>query len=227
MAPTVVTVGLKSAPTPKLTQLQMIVPASDRTHIQAGKIVRRGGVIAFRTDTFYGLGADPANASAVSKVTELKGREGKPILLLVSDPELVPKYISGASKLFIRLAQHFWPGPLTLIGVAADDLPEELTAGTGTVGIRLPNDEAVRDLVRSCGGALTATSANPSGETPGRSAQEVARYFPQAVDLIIDGGEVNVTEPSTVVDLSGRDFVMVREGAIKREELNSFFESVD
>jgi L-threonylcarbamoyladenylate synthase len=205
----------------------MIVPASDPAHIQAGTIVRRGGVIAFRTDTFYGLGAAPANASAVRKVAELKGRERKPILILVSDPELVPKYVRFTSALFDRLAKQFWPGPLTLIGVAADELPEELTAGTGTAGVRLPTDEPVRALLRSCGGALTATSANPTGEEPGRSAQEVARYFPQGIDLIIDGGEVNVTEPSTVVDLSGPDFALVREGAIKRQELDSFLERAD
>lgn len=202
----------------------MIVPASDPAHIQAGTIVRRGGVIAFRTDTFYGLGADPTNASAVRKVAELKGREGKPILILISDPELVSKYVRGASDLFDRLAKHFWPGPLTLIGIAVNELPEELTAGTGTVGIRLPKAEMVRALLRSCGGALTATSANPTGEEPGRSATEVARYFPQGIDLIIDGGEVNETEPSTVVDLSGPNLVMVREGAIKQQALDSFLE---
>jgi len=201
----------------------MIVPASDQVHVQAGEIIRRGGVIAFRTDTFYGLGADPANASAVRKIADLKGREGKPILVLVSDPDLVPKYLRRTSALFDRLAKHFWPGPLTLIGTAANELPEVLTAGTGTVGIRLPNDEGVRTLLRTCGGALTATSANPSGEQPGRSAPEVARYFSNGIDLIVDGGEVNTTEPSTVIDLSGTNPAVIRVGAIRRQELNRFF----
>ncbi len=202
----------------------MIVPASEQAYIQAGEIIRRGGVIAFRTDTFYGLGADPANASAVRKVAELKGREGKPILILVSDPDLVPKYVRRTSDLFDRVAQHFWPGPLTLIGTAANELPEELTAGTGAVGIRLPKDEEVRALLRACDGALTATSANPTGEQPGYSAAEVARYFSSGIDLIVDGGEVKTTEPSTVIDLSGTNPVMIREGAIKRQELGPFLE---
>ncbi|MDQ3474147.1 MAG: L-threonylcarbamoyladenylate synthase, partial [Acidobacteriota bacterium] len=180
----------------------MIVPASDQAHIQAGEIIRRGGVIAFRTDTFYALGADPSNSSAVRKVAELKGREGKPILILVSDPDLVQKYLRQTLDLFDRLAKHFWPGPLTLIGSAAEELPDELTAGTGTLGVRVPNDEAARVLLRACGGALTATSANPTGEKPGRSASEVARYFSNGLDLIVDGGEVNATAPSTVIDLS-------------------------
>lgn len=202
----------------------MIVPASDQANIQASHTIRRGGVIGFRTDTFYGLGADPLNASALSKVAELKGREGKPILVLVSDPDLVPKYVGQASDLFDRLAKHFWPGPLTLIGIAANRLPDELTAGTGTVGVRLPNDETVRALLRACGGALTATSANPTGERPGRSAAEVARYFSNGIDLIVDGGEVDGDEPSTVIDLSGTNPFVVREGVIRRQEIEHFLE---
>jgi L-threonylcarbamoyladenylate synthase len=222
-------VDLKTSlpPNANLSRILMIVPASDPAHIEAEKIIRRGGVIAFRTDTFYGLGADPLNASAVRKVAELKGREGKPILVLVSDPALVPKYVCRTSDLFDRLAQHFWPGPLTLIGTAVNELPNDLTAGTGTVGIRLPNDEVVRALLRACGGALTATSANPAGEKPGRSAAEVTRYFPNGIDLIVDGGEVRTTEPSTVIDLSGTNPVVIREGGIKRQELAPFLESAD
>lgn len=205
----------------------MIVPASDQARVEAGKIIRRGGVIAFRTDTFYGLGADPSNESAVRKIAELKGREGKPILVLVSDPNLVPKYLQRTSELFDRLAKHFWPGPLTLIGTAANGLPEELTAGTGTVGVRLPDDEEVRTLLRACGGALTATSANPTGGKPGESAAAVTRYFPNGLDLIVDGGEVNATEPSTVIDLSGTNPIVIREGAIKRQELDRFLDRTD
>ena len=205
----------------------MILPASEQAYIHAGGLIRRGGVIAFCTDTFYGLGANPGNAAAVRKVAELKGREGKPILILVSDPDLVLKYVRRTSDLFERLAKHFWPGPLTLIGTAADELPEELTAGTGTLGIRLPKDEEVRALLRACDGALTATSANPTGEKPGSSAAEVARYFSSGIDLIVDGGEVKTNEPSTVIDLSGTNPVVIREGAIKREEIAGFLESAE
>ena len=205
----------------------MIIPQGDPAQIQAEQTIRSGGIIAFRTDTFYGLGADPKNASAVGKVTELKGREGKPILVLLSDLELLRKYVGQTSDLFDRLAKHFWPGPLTLVGKATNDLPEELTTGTGTVGVRLPNDEVVRSLVRICGGALTATSANPTGAQPARTASEVANYFPTGLDLIIDDGEVNANEPSTVVDLSGTNPVVVREGVISREELKLFLEGAD
>lgn len=180
------------------------------------EIIKQGGVIAFRTDTFYGLGADPFNTSAVERIRSLKGREDdKPILLLISDPDQVERLIRQQTEQFRELAAKFWPGPLTIIGEATTDLPEGITAGTGTVGVRLPADEDVRELVRKCGGVLTATSANPAGREPARSAAEVQNYFPEGLDLIIDGGEVTVTEPSTVVDATRSPPRVVREGAIQ------------
>ena len=187
----------------------------------APAIISGGGVIAFRTDTFYGLGADPLNAAAVRKIRELKGREeAKPILLLISDVDQVSRFLASTSELFKSISRRYWPGPLTLIGTARPELAAELTAGSGTIGLRLPAGEEVRALVRDCGGALTATSANTSGGQPARTASEVAAYFPNGVDLIVDGGEVTVTQPSTVVDLSGEQPRLVREGAISFQELD-------
>jgi L-threonylcarbamoyladenylate synthase len=178
-------------------------------------IIKQGGVIAFRTDTFYGLGADPFNAVAVARIRALKGREDdKPILLLISDFDQGSRLVDDPSEEFLALAAKFWPGPLTIVGKANTDLPAEITAGTGTVGVRLPVDQSVRDLVRECGGALTATSANPAGCDPARSAEEVRKYFPEGVDLIIDGGQVTVIAPSTVVDATVSPPRVVREGAI-------------
>lgn len=183
--------------------------------MKPAEVIANGGVIAFRTDTFYGLGADPFNAAAVARIRELKGREeNKPILLLISDPDQVERLIAERSESFVRAAENFWPGPLTIIGRAVAALPAAITAGTGTVGVRLPADESVRELVRECGGVLTATSANPSGSEPGRSAPEVASYFPHGLDLIVEGGEVTVTEPSTVLDTTISPPRVVREGAI-------------
>ena len=187
---------------------------------RAAEIVARGGVIAFRTDTFYGLGANPFDVGAVRRIKELKGREdSKPILLVVSDRDQVGRFIEKPSKDFDRLAERFWPGPLTLIGNARPEVPEEITAGTRTVGIRLPDDEDVRDLVRACGGGLTATSANPSDRPAAKSAQGVIDYFPSGIDLTIDGGQSRVDQPSSVVDASGVGVRVVREGVISSEEL--------
>jgi L-threonylcarbamoyladenylate synthase len=198
----------------------MIVQDNRTSHIQAAEIITSGGVIAFRTDTFYGLGANPLNPEAVRKIRELKGREeAKPILLIISDFSEANRFITKQSELFRDIAKRFWPGPLTLIGAASQELPSELTSGTGTIGIRLPDDENVRALVRACGGALTATSANVSGQPPARTAAEVENYFANGIDLIIDGGEVIATLPSTVLDLSEMKPRLIREGAITRDEL--------
>ena len=201
----------------------MIQNDSEATRARAAEVIRSGGVVAFRTDTFYGLGPDPLNPSAVRKIKELKGREdGKPILLLISDDDQVDRFIQQ-SEFFKLVARGHWPAPLTLIGAARPEVPTELTAGTNSLGVRLPDDENVRALVRACGGALTATSANVSGEPPARTAKEVARYFPQGIDLIVDGGEVTATEPSTVLDVSKSAPRLVREGAISRDDLKELF----
>ena len=181
----------------------------------AAKLIFEGGVIAFRTDTFYGLGADPFNVSAVAKVRALKGREeNKPILLLLAGASIVDRFIADRSAAFDEVAKKFWPGPLTIIGRAVPELPVEITAGTGTVGVRVPADVDVREFVRQCGGALTATSANPSGREPARSAKEVRDYFGDAIDLVIDGGEVKAIEPSTVLDVTTTPIRIVRAGAL-------------
>lgn len=193
---------------------------------RAAESIARGGVIAFRTDTFYGLGANPLDAAAVDRINELKGREGKPILVVVSDAGEAARLVASRPPLFDALARQFWPGPLTLVAPAAPLLPAPLTAGTGTVGLRLPADEAVRDFVRACGGALTATSANRAGEPPARAAREVAAAFPAGLDLIMDGGETTSEQPSTVVDVCGDGARLIREGALPwRELLDALAES--
>ncbi|HEV7397030.1 MAG TPA: L-threonylcarbamoyladenylate synthase [Pyrinomonadaceae bacterium] len=198
----------------------MILAHDPSALAKAAEIISRGGIIAFRTDTFYGLGTDPWNSNAVRALNELKGREaGKPILVLISDLTELNRFIPNRSSQFDAVAAQFWPGAITLVGKAQPELSQELTAGTNTVGVRLPNDEQVRQLIRTCGGALTGTSANLSENPPGRSAIEVQAQFPEGVDLIIDDGEVGSTEPSTVLDLSGPEARLIREGVIKRDSL--------
>src|SRR2546423_9990516 len=114
----------------------LIYPDSEETRERAAKVVAAGGIVAFRTDTFYGLGADPFNVEALEALNELKGRDGKPILVLVSDPEVVERLIAHRTHAFDALAARKWPGALTLVVAARADLPELLTAGPGTVGGR-------------------------------------------------------------------------------------------
>lgn len=200
----------------------MILPDTEETRARAAETVQRGGVVAFRTDTFYGLGADPMNSRAVRRIHQLKGREaGKPILVLIAHPNDLDRFIAERTVLFDLIVERHWPGPLTLVGRAQARLPRELTAGTATIGVRLPDDQRLREFVRHCGGALTATSANLSGQPPASTAQAVEDYFAEDIDLIIDNGKVNATEASTVLDVSGTQPRLIREGAVSRRELQA------
>jgi L-threonylcarbamoyladenylate synthase len=197
-----------------------IRPDNEETREHAARIIASGGLIAFRTDTFYGLGADPRHTRTVQRIKTIKGRDdGKPILLLIGDMAHVKSLVASEPPLFKVIANHLWPGPLTIVLPANAALSAEVTAHSGTIGLRLPNDDNLRELLMTCGGVLTATSANPSGREPAISALQVAEYFPTGIDLIIDGGVVTVTEPSTVIDVTSDPPHIIREGAVPRAEL--------
>lgn len=196
-----------------------VQPDTRASRERAGRVVSEGGLVIFRTDTFYGVGADPFNTRALEAVNELKGREGKPILCLVAEAEDAGRLVSERTRAFELLAAAHWPGALTLVAEARAELPALLTAGTGTVGLRLPEDEGARAVVRACGGVLTATSANPAGLPPARTTEEAARYFPDL--LVLDGGDARTELPSTVVDVSGESTRVIREGVVTRAELEA------
>lgn len=198
-----------------------VLPDGDGARARAAEVVRRGGLLAFRTDTFYGVGADPFNPEAVRRIDGLKGREGKPILVLVSDRAWAERLTEARGPVFDVLGERFWPGPLTLVLAADPSLPTELTAGTGTVGVRYPADESVCRFVEACGGVLTATSANRAGRPPARSAGETLSAFPSGLDLIVDAGETKAEKPSTVVDISGGAARLIRGGALAWREIQN------
>ena len=212
-----------------LLRLCLIMRVRDGEEVRklAASIIERGGVIAFRTDTFYGLGADPFNRAALRKIFELKGREArKPILVVISDENFLERLITNRSSLFDGVIRKHWPGALTIIASARDEVPDELTAGTGTLGMRLPDDSDVREFVRACGGILTATSANPSMMPTARNALEVESYFDDRIDLIVDAGEARSEQPSSVLDLSGDEPRLIREGVVRREMLRETLEKL-
>ena len=197
--------------------IHQTAPALDRI----SSAIARGWAIAFRTDTFYGLGVDPFNRDAVRRIKDLKGRDDqKPILIVISDDDQLTRFIENPSYGFGLLAKTFWPGALTLVGQARVEVPDELTAGTPSIGVRLPDDEQVRELVRACGGALTATSANPSNGAPASTAQQVETYFGDSVDLIVDGGQARSELPSTVVDAVSEP-KLIRAGVIPWVEIQA------
>jgi L-threonylcarbamoyladenylate synthase len=209
------------------TRPSHIMADGDEARESARRLIEAGGLLAFRTDTLYGLGADPFNRAAVSRINKLKEREGrKPVLVVIASRQEALRFIEEPSALFDALTGHYWPGPLTVIGRALPSVPEELKAGGASIGLRLPDDEEVRAFVRACGGALTATSANPAGEPPARNAYQAAKYFPHELDLIVDGGEARTDKPSSVIDVSaGSRPRLVREGEVARADLERVLKS--
>ena len=179
------------------------------------EIIRTGGVIAYPTDTFYGLGADPANAAAVRRIFEIKGRQAdQPVIVLLPDRSGVREWAAAVTPFAERLMDRFWPGPLTLVFRASPRVLPELTGGTATVGLRVPGSEATRGLLRALGTALTGTSANRSGGANPRTAEDVLRDLGGLVDLVIDGGASQEALPSTVVDVTGEAPRVLRQGVI-------------
>jgi L-threonylcarbamoyladenylate synthase len=177
-------------------------------------VISSGGVIAYPTDTFYGLGADPRNNAAVKKLFLIKGRRAdQPILLLIPDQAVVKEWAEEVTPMAVQLMKRFWPGPLTLVFKAKKDVLPELTAGTGAIGLRVPGNALTRRLLAYLGAALTGTSANLSGERGIETAEEAREAFGDRVDLVLDGGRTAGGKPSTVVDVSTDLPRVIREGA--------------
>ena len=182
--------------------------------------IRAGGVIAYPTDTVYGLGADPKNTGAVRKLFSIKGRQAdQPILLLIKDASEVRDWASEVNPEAERLMKKFWPGPLTLVFKAKPNVMAELTGGTGTIGLRVPGNALTRQLLAALGTALTGTSANVSGRPNPCTAQEASEVIGGMVDLVLDGGKAEGGNPSTVVDVSTERPKVIREGAIPSREI--------
>lgn len=182
---------------------------------RARDVVRSGGVIAYPTETYYGLGVDPGNPAAVGKLFHIKGRQAdQPILLLIKDASEVSEWVAGISPLAGSLMERFWPGPLTLVFSAKPGVLPELTAGTGRIGLRVPGNEVTLGLLQFMGTALTGTSANRTGRPGLETAGEVAGELGGMVDLILDGGRTIGGKPSTVADVSADRLRVIREGAV-------------
>jgi L-threonylcarbamoyladenylate synthase len=187
---------------------------------RAVEVLRAGGVVAIPTDTLYGLAACAFDVDAVRRVFEIKGRDpGAALPLLLGDPEDVSLCASSVPAAARRLADRFWPGPLTIVLPRADRVPEAVTGGRSTVALRLPDHPVPRHLARSLGMPITGTSANLSGAEPVRSAAGVARQLGGMLDMVFDGGTLPEGPPSTVVDLSVSPPRVVRAGAISEREL--------
>lgn len=193
---------------------------------QAAQIIKNGGVIAFPTDTFYGLGCDPFNANSVEKIYQLKNRPShKAILLLISSLKMLDKCVvldkltKEQKEYFKLLSEHFWPGPLTIVLPANDLLASNLVSPEKTVGVRYPNYLIAQELTQAVGGIITATSANLSGQANIETGSDVKIQFGNNLDYILDRGKSPGGKASSVIDLTSDRPVLVREGAISRTNL--------
>lgn len=189
---------------------------------EAAQVARAGGVLAVPTESFYALGASATASAAVSRVQAIKGRpDGKPLLVLIARREQVAAFVLDVPQAGAILMQRCWPGPLTIVFPAAAGLPDGLTAGTGTVGLRLSAWPTLQEILCETG-PLTGTSANVSGRPPMRTAEEVEAAFGSQVDLILDAGPTPGGAPSTVVTVNGPPQIL-REGPVSRQQLQAVF----
>jgi L-threonylcarbamoyladenylate synthase len=180
-----------------------------------------GKLVAFPTDTVYGIGADVFNEEAVSRIFAAKNRDAsKPLQVLIAQKSDLQKIARDRSGILDRLASEFWPGPLTLVMPARGDFPRWVSCGRDTVGVRMPANAVALRMIEAFGAPIASTSANISGLPDPVSAEEVMEYLGGAVELILDGGRTPGSVPSTVLDISVRPPVILRQGKLTAEDLN-------
>jgi L-threonylcarbamoyladenylate synthase len=196
--------------------------------MQAAAILRSGGLVAFPTETVYGLGADATNAAAVRKIFAAKGRPGtNPLICHVPDADGAKRYAATWPAEATRLAERFWPGPLTLVLPKTEAIVAEATAGKGTVGLRAPNHPLTLELLRQVGLPIAGPSANKSNHVSPTTAQHVREELGDAVDLILDGGPCTVGIESTVLDLSSDRPTILRPGGVSRARIEDVIGPVE
>jgi len=198
--------------------MQILRPSKDNI-LTASRIVGRGGLVVYPTDTVYGLGCDPFNVTAVKRVFRVKGEREKPLPILASSIDHVEK-IASLSPKAEKIARRFWPGPLTIIVPKKPKLPQIVTCNLNSVGVRVPNHAVALQLIHLSNGLLVGTSANKTGEKPPQTAHEAARQLGEEVDVVLNGGPTTLGVSSTVADLTSKKLRILREGPISFKEIS-------
>ena len=191
---------------------------------KAAQIILNGGLVAFPTETVYGLGANVYNAKAVASIFEAKGRPSfNPLISHIAEIDFLKEYALTDERVF-ALAKKFWPGPLTFVLSRIDDNPalDLACAGLKTVTVRMPDHKIALDLIKTSGVPIVAPSANKSQTISPTTAQHVFESLGDKVDMILDGGQCKVGLESTIVDLTGKDVVMLRAGGVSKENIEEF-----
>lgn len=207
--------------------MNTMIKKIDKTNIekeairQAGDIIQQGGLVAFPTETVYGLGADALKAQAAMKIYQAKGRPSdNPLIVHIAERDALYSIVENVPETAVRLAEKFWPGPLTMILPKTDCVPLDTTGGLDTVAVRMPDHPIALALIQASGGFVAAPSANTSGRPSPTKAEHVAEDLTGRIDMIIDGGTVGIGLESTIIDLSGTMPTILRPGAITLEMLS-------
>ncbi len=209
------------------TKIAKIKDLSDPNLLWAAELIKRGEIVAFPTETVYGLGADALDPRAVKKIYVAKGRPSdNPLIVHIASVEQMYEVAAEVPHTAELLAERFWPGPLTMILPKSEKIPPEITAGLDTVAIRMPNHPVALELIRKSGLPIAAPSANLSGKPSPTSAKHVAKDLYGRLALILDGGETIVGLESTVLDLCGEVPAVLRPGGVTVEELRDLLGDV-
>ncbi len=215
-------------PEPGEERRLVILDRSDpRAITWAAERLATGGVIAFPTDTVYGIAASLGRDEALRRVYAVKGRPpDRPLPVLLASVEALDRVALDLDLKVSLLLERYWPGPLTVVVPAREGMPPQVIGPGGTVGTRVPNHPIAIRLLEQAGGALAVTSANCSGRAPARTAPEVADALGEGLDLLVDGGPAPGGVPSTVIAITGDDLIVLREGAIPGEEIVATWSSL-
>ena len=200
----------------------------DQTIIEkAANILKQGGLVAFPTETVYGLGANGLDAVACKRIYEAKGRPSdNPLILHIADFEDLNRIVAYVPEEAKVVMEKFWPGPITLVFPKAECVPKEITGGFDTVAVRFPSNEIARSIIRASGLPIAAPSANSSGKPSPTRASHVEFDLKGKIDMIVDGGATDVGLESTILDVSGKVPMILRPGAITKEMLEQVLDKV-
>ncbi len=187
----------------------------------AVEAIKAGETIAFKTDTIYGLSCRATDSMACDKLAQIKGREGKPLILLISKDIDIKNYVEDISDQARKVIDRFWPGPLTIIFKAKYPFCDTITCGKPTIAIRMPNDNLCERLISAVKEPIVSTSANVSGEKPLNAPDAILKAFNGKLSYIIDSGEPSNTMSSTIISIDGDNISVLREGTIKKEDIES------
>ena len=200
----------------------MIYPAKETFIHKAAQALQQGNVVAFPTETVYGLGANALNAEAVAKIFEIKQRPFfDPLIVHVDSRDMVQQVVATVPDIALRCMEAFWPGPLTLVLPKSNNIPEIVTAGLDTVAVRMPQHEVAQKLIHASGVPIAAPSANPFGYLSPTTAEHVAKQLGDKVEIILDGGQCPVGVESTIIKIERDNITLLRHGGIPVEDIES------